>query len=292
MRGVASPVRPAAIEGQVVSVEAKKWVRKHSRARTATQQTVLETLAWASTGRGFGARVSYRAIATETKLHRNTVLRALKELELDDRIRRHREHGAECERCAGARRGVAVYDIVMPAEPDPVPVGQGNLFADAASTGTSVVPVGVPVVGTVQPSHGATTGTATVPQGSKGRREQQQLEDARESISDGDDLVERVETAFRRSERLFVDRFAIEGVVMRYVDRPELVDDAVAAVVALAADPAYRLPKGGAAMMLLYQLQRHSSPAPSASRFPRHAAAADDLPEQFSQYDVAMGLSA
>jgi hypothetical protein len=52
-----------------VSVEAKKWVSRHP-ARTAVQQAVLEALAWASQGRGLGARVSYRQIAQDKRLHR------------------------------------------------------------------------------------------------------------------------------------------------------------------------------------------------------------------------------
>lgn len=247
-----------------MSVEAKKWVEQNP-ARTSAQQAVLEALAWASQGRGLGARVSYRAIASKTLLHRNTVLRALKDLEVDDRIRRHRDHGEDCGRCAGARRGVAVYDVVIPAVSERAPSGQMNLLAGAPVTGTPEVPVEVPVTAPVQPSHGATTGTPEVPQGSTGTFKDSSSGPAREAPNELRDTVERVIAALAPT-RLFVDRYAIEGVVMRNADRD--VDGAVTAVIALAADPAYRLPKGGAAMMLLRELRGQARSGGAVPVFP------------------------
>lgn len=274
-----------------MSVEAKKWVLQHP-ARTSAQQAVLEALAWASEGRGAGARISYRDIANKTRLHRNTVLRALRDLELDDRIVRHREHGEDCPRCSSARRKVAVYDVVIPAVPEEVAAGQMNLLAtaskalaEASPTGTSKCQSGVPVETPDWHTPCATTGTPEVPQGSKGQEEEQQQRDAHANESTGHPLVEDTLRKLRGAG-LFIDRFAIESVLVRYVDRPHLVEDALVEVVALAGDPAYRQPKGGAAMMLLRQIRQQANPPRrSYGNRPAPDAAA---PNDFAKYDVGL----
>jgi hypothetical protein len=256
-----------------VSVEAKKWVSRHP-ARTAVQQAVLEALAWASQGRGLGARVSYRQIAQDKRLHRNTVLRALKDLERDDRIRRHRGKGkfdgCGCERCEGARRGVAVYDVVMPAEPERAPSGQMNLLAGPSATGTREVPVEVPVAEPVQHSHGATSGTRGVPQGTKGTFEQHHHGGARELVEQVMEILGRV-----RKPGWYVDQIAIEALVMTWASHKDPLR-AAAAVVAAAMDHQHL----NAAKLLgrALEWQRLDTPAgPRPRPNGRHGATVDEF---------------
>jgi hypothetical protein len=147
-----------------VSVAAKKWVRKHSRA-TGAAHAVLSELAWAADNDGHGARLSYRELAKATKLHRNTVLRALQSLEAGDMIRRHPPgtDGADhCEQCRRAGRRT-VYDVVMPAQPVPVADGQMSLLAGAAAWHQEV-PSKVPSENGAWHTSGAVDGTPGVPQ--------------------------------------------------------------------------------------------------------------------------------
>jgi DNA-binding Lrp family transcriptional regulator len=272
-----------------VSVAAKKWVRRHSPAK-GSARTVLGELAWAGDAHGRGARMSHGQLVKATGLSRATVQRSLGELERDDLIRRHR--GCGCDECGRAARGVVVFDVVMPEQPELEQVpGQMTLLAGSESPGRDVPHVRQVVRQVTE---------ADLPQGEAGsclrvrhledieEEGQQQRQYAREPESIGHHpLVERVVEALEPT-RLFVDLPSLSQVVMRYGDREDF-EDALLTVLALAGDPAYRLPKGGAAKMLLNELLR---PAP-AGRF-RSAAPAPrgdgELPDRFAKYDVAVGL--
>lgn len=282
----------------------KRFVENQAPARTPSQQAVLEALAWAADEHGHGARLSYRRIAEKKQLHRNTVLRALRELELEDRIRRHRgrpEGPPHCSQCASARRGTAVYDVVMPAAREAVADGQLNLLAgvpDGPSERPAdrhpEVPVSVPVTGTVQHHHGASSGTMVVP-----------LEDSRTGSSSASEtrasdpsgglreLVDRTVAILERVEKpgWFVDRIGVEAHVLTWSAHKDPLR-AAAAVVAGARDHHHL----NAAKLLgrALEWQRLDAP-PSTSRPSRPSASgtadAGELPDRYRQYDVAIGLA-
>lgn len=122
---------------------------------------------------------------------------------------------------------------------------------------------------------------------------QQQQQDAREFSNESIAAVDGVVEALAPT-RLFVDRYAIEAVVM-HADLGA-IPAAVANVIALASDPAYRLPKGGAARMLAAELRRLQA-TPPTSQFgarrsaPRRGEPGGALPDQFAKYNVAAGLA-
>jgi hypothetical protein len=272
-----------------VSVAVKKWVRRHP-ARTGPQQQVLEALAWAADDDGRGARLSYRQLAAESSLHRNTVLRALRVLREDDRIRRHvggREH---CEQCRRAGRGVAVYDVVIPAE-QLVADGQMNLLT-GTSTGTSDWHTEVPAAEGLQHLSGASSGTSLVPLEEKRTVNHHHLEGAREQSEDGlRALVAEVISILERVEKpgWSVDPIAVEAIVLTWAPHRDPLR-AAAQVVATAMNH-HRV---NAAQLLGNTLSWQRLDLPAGGQRPRAGAAPvepEQLPERFAKYDRAMGLA-
>lgn len=294
-----------------MSVAAKKWVRQHARVQ-GSQRAVLAELAWAGDDRGHGARLSHGQLAQATGLSRRTVQRALAQLEAEDHIRRHTGGPDHCDACARAERGVVVFDVVIPEHATVSLPGQLTLLAggvdqrhDVRHDQRQMTQVVTPVANRHQ-RHGDAGTCATVTHLEEKEdvegQQQQPRTGGRTPAREGGGLaaaVARVIETLRRCPRLFIDEYAIEGALMR-ADGQD-VDQAAAAVVALASDPAYRLPKGGAAMMLIYQLQRQqprtrfpdlvadTSSARPARRFEPAAAAVGA--GEFSKYDRAMGLA-
>lgn len=276
-----------------MSVAAQKLVRKHSPAKPASVKQVLGELAFAGDDGGRGARLSHKQLVKATGLSRNTVQRALAKLEAEQLIVRHLGDATHCGSCRRAQRGVVVYDVVLP----PDPVADANPDQLGLLTSPTDQPHDQPHLGPVANRHQPRGGAGTSPmvgllEEKEDSEGQQQLGNAREISSEQTQAVERIVSALSPT-RLFVDRYAIEGVAIRY--RPEQLDEALVTVVALAGDPTYRLPKGGAAKMLLIELQRMSSSAgaqpafpPRPSRFTKPAPAVDD---RFAKYDVAAAVA-
>ena len=94
-----------------MSVEAKRWVAQHSRARGTARQ-VLEELAWRADARGRGARRSTAQLAEATGRDRRTVQRVLRALEAGGHVERH-DPACRCQACRQAARGVVVYDVII-----------------------------------------------------------------------------------------------------------------------------------------------------------------------------------
>jgi hypothetical protein len=269
---------------------ARDWVRAHSPA-TGTDLLVLKELArWAPTDDGRGVWIANEKLGRELGRSRRTVQRALAALERDDRIRRHRGGRDHCAACATAKRGIVVYDVVIPELQDAPGGPQMSLLTGASTCATDVRHVAHVEEADVRQNDTGTCDTLT----HKGSEQEghQQLENAREGASELVATVDRAEGALSPT-RLFVDRYALEAVVKQWHGVRD-VDAAVVSVIALVSDPAYTLPKGGAARMLDEQLRRQGEPRGAAvSRFARRPAVepAAVLEERFAKYDVAAGLA-
>lgn len=101
-----------------MSVEAKRWVDRHSLTR-GTARHVLEQLAWAGDREGRNARRTHAELVESTGRSRATVQRALRVLEAEGHIRRH--VGCACKECRRAVRGQVVYDVVLGTQDDVAP---------------------------------------------------------------------------------------------------------------------------------------------------------------------------
>lgn len=269
-----------------MSWSAQKRVRKHSPVK-GTPKKVLVELALAGDDEGRGAFLSASQLARAIGSHRNTVDRALAKLEEQGYIVRHRGGRSHCSACKRAQRRVRVFDVVMPPASEEVNPGQIGLFESHHSPPVElhqVVQSSEPVLH----HHGASTCTTVVQLEDLRREGQQQRQDAREFPNEMVATVERVVAALSPT-RLFVDRYAIEAVVMH--STPAAVDSALPEVIALASDPAYRLPKGGAAKMLRAELARQSSRPVSVFGPRRAPASAPGAPDEFAKYNVAAGLA-
>jgi hypothetical protein len=165
VRGAASSVWPATVEGEVMTVPARKAVQRHARVmlaavpprRRGSTARVLRELAFAAIDdEGHGALLRQEELAKRADCGRATVQRALEELEELDLIRRHLGDRSHCAQCARARRGMVVYDVVIPeSEPEKNP-GQQSLLTGLMS-GIAVMPV----AGDDQPRDEAGSGLVT-----------------------------------------------------------------------------------------------------------------------------------
>jgi|GEM_PF-5920048 len=254
----------------------KRWARQQ-RVEHPSRRAVLDALAWSADDHGHCAELSVREIVESTGWHRNTVLRALDALRAAPLIK---EAGR-------GRHGTVIYDLVLDGD---------SSTTSSTSTSTTVVPALVLVPDADQHHRGTGTSTTVVHPVTK-ELEQQQLPHTLAPVPapapahEAASVVERILSTLRRT-RLTVDEVSIDQIVMRHADRLDDLDAALTEVLALAGDPAYTEPKGGAAMMLIYQLRRQQTgAAPTPARRGRTTparAAADD--ERWSKYDRAAGL--
>jgi hypothetical protein len=261
-------------------------VRKHSPCGHSRRRCSSSSR-WAGDDEGRGAYLSASQIAAAIGSHRNTVDRAIAKLESDGNIIRHRGGRDHCDACKRAPLRVRVYDVVLPALPEDENPNQIGLFESHHEAPVRLHQMVQSTEGPLH-HHGAIDCTATVQSNRSSRTGLQQLGNAREFSNELVETVERVIESLSRT-RLFVDRLAIEAAVMH--STPDAIDAALPGVIALATDPAYTPPKGGAAKVLAIELRNQASrPVGLFPSRPRRGQRAPE-PDDFSKYDIAAGLA-
>jgi hypothetical protein len=150
VRGAAASVRPAAVEGALMTVAARKAVQRHvltklealpPRQRGSAGRVLRELAFAAIDDEGHGALRRQEQLAADTGLSTRQVQRVLQELVRLDLLRPHRGAAMQvdrshCAQCRRARRGMVVYDVIIPATVE-VAAGQEVLSFGALTSDTN-----------------------------------------------------------------------------------------------------------------------------------------------------------